>query len=255
MGKVYSFSSRRTHIGRCNTWAHWCADNDYELRWLREATTDMALEYLLDLEGLERSDNYRRSMLASLRKMEYLMLQRGWIKETFIPSDLTISAGPHRYGYRPDHALSIIACVAERDPEVALVLRVQMQAGLRLHEVTHLRTEFVDLEAGSVEVKGKGGKVRTARLLEPAVLDELPLNQRFVFSPETKFQRRVQARVRRACDELGIAPRGTHGFRATFAELRLERCAAQGAPEREARLELAKDLGHRRSEVTYAYVP
>jgi hypothetical protein len=72
------------------------------------------------LEDNEYSDNYRRSMLASIRKMEHLMLARGWIRRPFVPIDLSVKAGSPRYGYRYDRALTIIEKVAgQRSAESA----------------------------------------------------------------------------------------------------------------------------------------
>ncbi len=177
------------------------------------------------------------------------------IVSPIVPPDLTISAGPPRFGYRPDRAQAIIARVAVRHPQAALVLRLQLNAGLRLHEATHLRSEMVGVTAGTVRVKGKGGRVRTVRLLDTGVLAELPLDRRFVFPPTWAFRQRVQAEVRWACEGLRLACRGTHGFRATFAELRLEQLLAEGLSERQARRILATELGHNRTDVTRRYVP
>ncbi len=76
--KVYSWGSFRSHLQRLNTFARWC-QRHHGLRWLRDITPDMVVAYLAHLEAEERSANYRRSMLASIRKLEKLMLDRGWI--------------------------------------------------------------------------------------------------------------------------------------------------------------------------------
>jgi integrase len=135
------------------------------------------------------------------------------------------------------------------------VLRLQLEGGLRIHEALTLRSDKVNLEEGTVEVKGKGGRIRTVTLLDSAVLQELPLDCNFVFPPTPAFRRAVQAEVARACKELGIACRGTHGFRATYAERYLEERTDSGVSEREARKGLARRLGHNRTDVTRKYVP
>jgi integrase len=135
------------------------------------------------------------------------------------------------------------------------VLRLQLEGGLRIHEALTLRSDKVNLREGSVEVKGKGGRVRKVTLLDSSVLRELPLDRNFVFPPTPAFRRAVQAEVARACEELGIACRGTHGFRATYAERYLEKRTTEGSREREARKSLARQLGHNRTDVTRKYVP
>lgn len=127
--------------------------------------------------------------------------------------------------------------------------------GLRLDEVLHLRWDKINLLGPFVEVKGKGGRGRAVKMLDPDVLTRLPQGSKFVFSPTASFRRTVQRRVREACEELGLACKGTHGFRATFAERLLEDYLGIGLAEREARKAVSTALGHNRVAVTLRYVP
>jgi integrase len=60
--------------------------------------------------------------------------------------------------------------------------------------------------------------------------------------------------VRHACERLGIACYGTHGFRKTWAQEQYRQLRMQELDDREARCELAEGLGHGRPQVTYSYV-
>ena len=65
-------------------------------------------------------------------------------------------------------------------------------------------------------------------------------------SPRRSLPERARAWVRKACEDLGIRPLGTHGLRKTFASEEHRRLRAEGMEERQALRVLAKQLGHNR---------
>jgi integrase len=83
-----------------------------------------------------------------------------WVPHNSVPKDLSMPHGSSpRYSYAPEHEAAIVQHVAQRNSLAADVLRMQQAAGLRLEEAIHLRLDRIDFEQGTVEVKGKGGRI------------------------------------------------------------------------------------------------
>ena len=143
------------------------------------------------------------------------------------------------------------------NPKAADVLRFQLSAGLRLSEAVMLRSDEVDRAGETVTVKGKGGRIRTVKLLDTTVLKRLDMSQRFPLLRGLKhnWMREVEELVASACKALDIKSLGTHGFRATAAQKLYDELLPAGTGEREARRHVAEFLGHNRTDVTHHYVP
>ena len=65
-----------------------------------------------------------------------------------------------------------------------------------------------------------------------------------VFSSRRSLPERARAWVRKACEEPGIRPLGTHELRKTISSEDHRRLQAEGIEERQALREVAKQLGH-----------
>lgn len=194
----------------------------------------------------------------ALRRLDLYARLEGWTKRSFMPVDLTVPHGSRpRYSYTPEHAEQIIAHVAQRDPNAAEVLRWQLACGLRIDEAIRLRTDQIDFVQATVEVKGKGGKVRAVDIPDRALLDRLDRTVRFPLlkGNATSWTRQIERRVASACMELGITCQGTHALRACAAQRTLDDLSADGVGEREARRQISRLLGHNRSSVTNSYAP
>ena len=77
-----------------------------------------------------------------------------------------------------------------------------------------------------------------------------------IFNDRLTLPSRARQRVRKACLELGIPNRGTHGFRKHFATQEYAGQIEAGASDREALLTTSHQLGHNRINVTIqSYIP
>jgi hypothetical protein len=61
--------------------------------------------------------------------------------------------------------------------------------------------------------------------------------------------------VFKVTQDLGISASGIHRFRSNYARARYDELLAEGKTEREARKQVARELGHRRTSVTNSYIP
>ena len=129
-----------------------------------------------------------------------------------------------------------------------------------------LRERDLDRDAGTVWVSGanaKGGRARRVDLADDqtggalllAAIEAIPPGRNWLWTDGDRLAREVEEAIRAICDEEGIAPKGQHGLRATFAEDYLRRRIEGGLAEDQGRDALALLLGHNRRSVTYRYVP
>lgn len=248
----------RCYMGHCNRFAEW-ARRRYGIRFLRQIEPHMGAEYLEELKADKKSCYTLPAVRAALRKLRWGIKQAFGVWVETVPEDLklpkrTLQVRKQAGAYSPEEARAIMAAV--KGP-AGFALRVQYYLGLRVSEAVKLRPENVDLEAGIVRVKGKGGRLREvpipAELLPwlPDLVAATPPGQRLF----PVAARRVQEAVRKACLQAGISPHGTHGFRHSYAVNLYEELRSQGMSDRQARAVVTQRLGHNRIRVTVAYVP
>lgn len=147
----------------------------------------------------------------------------------------------------------------------AQVVELMLATGLRIQEAVYLRAEWIDLEARQVHLvkntsRTKGGKPRTTAPYDNAFDDfmaELKAqgaarsdDNGCVFEGRGDLPETVRAGIRRACRTLDVRPLGSHGFRKLNAQAMYKRLRGEGLDDEEARLEVARHLGHNRVRVT-----
>ncbi len=259
-GRIYGIRTMRTYVEDCSRFAKWARDQ-YGVRDIRQITPEMARAYLDGLAAKERSGGYIARVKAAIGKLSIALHGQKWELGAGWHSDRR----PER-SYSPVEAKRIEANIRERgrDKQPADVVGLQRIAGLRREEAVRLRGQDIDPKRCIIRVdKGtKGGRPREVRV-DPQHRDYLSsLKERaaqhrdgHVFQGRAGLGRRTEDAVRYACQRLGIQDRGTHGFRRMFAQERYRKYREQGLGDREARRELARDLGHGRIAVTYSYVP
>jgi integrase len=251
----------------------YCREN-YDIdRRIGNVTPAMAEAYVQGFCDNEYSGGYIGKLKAGIRKLDAGLKKRGW-RDKDAPDLLEPGGGWHsdrrpERAYSPQQAKHIIADMRERanDPQTASVVELQRIAGLRISEAVMLRGEDIDVEACTVRaVKGtKGGRPRTVHVDEEYadVLTRLKRKAEehrdgHVFRGRghrgQSLAKRTRGSVRHACERLGIACYGTHGFRKTWAQEQYRQLRMQELDDREARCELAEGLGHGRPQVTYSYV-
>ncbi len=268
--QIFSYESLHSHQQRTITQLRRLPD-DLRPKLLRDLSPVHIAWIRADMKQRGLSDTYIKNTLASFRKLGYALNQKGW--NTFPPLELvpnTLYEGLRqpapRGSYSAGDADRILAHVRQQPSgnDLALMLRLVQASGLRHSEIAHLRESNLDRERGILDVArtfAKGGRPRTVELDERvqtdirSVLADIPAGRNWLWTDGHRLARDLQDAIREACEELDIAPKGMHGFRATFAERYVLRRIDEGATENDARLEVSHALGHGRVSVTYRYVP
>jgi len=270
--RIFSFATITTYLEDGVRMVQWCQET-YGVRELSEITPAMVIEYVAHLIDAEVSGGYLGRVKAAIRKLDRGTRALSWQKRT-APEWLPAGGGWHsdarpERAYTLEQAEQLIAALAGAgDPQIALVVRLQCVAGLRVGEAAMVRGQDIDVAAGIVQVRrgSKGGRPRDVTI-DPQHREFLQrLQQRAaghrdgcVFQGRgdrgASLIQRTQTAVATACQTLGILCYGTHGFRKTYAQARYAEEFAAGATDRTAREQLTQELGHNRIAVTYSYVP
>jgi integrase len=233
-------------------------EQHYRIRQIRQITTEMLLAYIDQRKAADLSSRTLATEVTALRRLGMYAVLQHWLAHNFVPKDLSIPHGSQpRYSYAPASEQKIIEAVAAIEPLAGEVLRVQRDFGLRLNEAVRLRTDCIHFENNTIQVKGKGGRLRT---IESEQVQRLAALDRSRLYPLLKgnavsWKRRIERLVREACAKYQIACLGTHGFRAGAAQRTLDDLQDSGMLERAARQQVAKLLGHNRTAVTRSYAP
>jgi len=239
----------------------------------KELTGKRKLADLLDPDTVRRTlDTYYRdhqpstlrTVLAAISKVHQGSVQVGW---TEAPSPLTDDLREHvktyhddgdvrqpRFGYISEDAERIVEYLKENGSKFALPAEIALHCGLRISEIAGLRGQHVDLENMVLHVTGKGGKKRDVDL--PASLaEQINPSKQYLFDPSRSWKQSFYQAVRDAARALEIRVSGVHRLRANCFQNTYDELIAEGNSDQEARREVARKGGHKRTEVTYSYVP
>ena len=254
---TFSWASLRRYQRTAIEFVEW-AHERHGIHEIREVTTAMVVAYINERRARNLSPRTIATDITGLRRFGMYLVLEGWHQQNCVPDDLSEPHGSNpRYSYTPEHAGKVIEFVAKRDERAADVLRWQLACGLRISEAVRLRLDKLDFGHGTLETKGKGGKLRQLKVSDQALLERLDRTRRFPLlnGNATTQTRHIEDLVAEACTELNIAPIGTHGLRASAAQQMLDDQMASGVAERTARKNTARMLGHNRTSVTRSYAP
>jgi integrase len=250
------------------------------VKYLRDVTPAMVAWAFGAFEAQHLATNTLVTRLTALTRLEKIARQQKVIgnDQRLVPEGLKYKREfSPRGAYQMREARKIIRAVEAFDPLSALVLELQLSSGARLREAVTVRSDLIRdkrpgqlLEPGSPSelrgidsgrsvlfLEGKGGRQRVVELLDQRILDKLDLSRQYPLrsdQTQTTQMRAVQRALRRACDELKIKPRGTHGLRATAAQEHFRRQLAAGISEEQAQQATARWLGHGRTQVLKHYL-
>jgi len=160
-----------------------------------------------------------------------------------------------------------------KNPEMADIIFLAREQGVRIHEAVRLsRTDAEkSIREEVLTVKGKGGLIRQIPLKEQSkailkdAMNRVDRGQKlFVPSDQKAHQviQRVQDFVRhnrqKILDSHHTRPKGVeitmHGFRHAYAKEQYDHLIRAGLPEKQARFEVSKLIGHSREDVTRIYL-
>jgi len=266
---IRGITTMRGIVGDAYQFAHYVRVGWPEVHDLEQVVPAMAQSFLDDLAARGRSEGRVKCAAGRLRKLDAACRKTGVFSEeapALLPyrprgtkrSTLRV---PRRGAYTEEEAQRIIESVSARCGEAGRVLELMWAAGLRVSEAVYLRGLDIDPRNLTITLQGavnhaKGGRPRVIRLT-PEYQDLLERMRRLglegpdghLFSLRRRLRERMRARVKWACRLLGIEPRGSHGFRKTFANREFQRERSTGIPMRAAMRKVSQQLGHNRVSV------
>lgn len=164
---------------------------------------------------------------------------------------------PHRAYESPEKIITEIQDLKHR-----MAARSQLESGARIHEISLIKTHQLkgmgldratNKKCGVIEIKGKGGKIR-----ELCVRIDTYEKISNVIETEGKFcidKNAYRADLRHACEKCGERYTGSHGLRWKFAQERMEILqSAHGMSYEQSLLEVSRQLGHQRADITEHYL-
>lgn len=152
---------------------------------------------------------------------------------------------------------------------VADVMTLARHSGLRIHEAMRIDKAMAEkaVRTEVLTVKGKGGKIRdiplnreSKEVLQRASENANRGDKLFLREHEKTHLaiKQVQNWIGRHRDKFEVpgreAPATFHGLRHTFAQERYKECTTKGLNDYRARVEVSKELGHERDDVTRIYL-
>ncbi len=154
-------------------------------------------------------------------------------------------------------------------PVAWLIVELMIIVGLRISEAVYLRAENIDETERVVWLeknrnRSKGGRPRETLEYDKAGAAFMSALKRrgeqnptgHIFKNRASLGDQVGNEIRRACSALEIESLGSHAFRKRNAQDHHTRLMTQGLNDTEARLQVAKHLGHNRiNVVSESYVP
>lgn len=263
VGKIHAQRTMDAYLRGATAFAEWCHER-HGVKSVPEQLRHPAWgrEWLADLAARGLAPKTQGAYLSAILKLVEVVCpgrRRDWLAlRAAVPS----APAPGDRAWSAADAARLIAYVGERDPELALALRLIAATGARVHEVLRSRQHWHHaLHAGqvagaAVRLVGKGGKERVVAL--PAELAaELAVRlagwppDALVFAATSD---RLYGLLRRGCAALGIRRDGLHALRYGYAQRGHAALVAGGVPADEADARVSAQLGHRRPRVTRRYL-
>lgn len=149
------------------------------------------------------------------------------------------------------------------NPLHQLAATIQLQGGARSEGVTLIKLEqlkgykiddITKQTVGVIETKEKGGKVGDI-LVSPKTYAQLQTY--FQQNPDTNFKIKYQeysSDIKTTCQRLNITPKGSHGFRWTFAQNRVREYQKHGYSYEQALQGVSWEMKHFRASITEHYL-
>jgi len=257
------------------------ADN-YNLKTLANIQNKHLIEYVIERQSEAKSAATVKNDLAAIRyfhdqipQTRYLLSSNQVLSEKYINFNLE----RRRFGgidRRPtdlEYQALISLAKQTRNPEMALIIILGKEMGLRIHEAVRLNRTDIEraFREGFLTVKGKGGLIRQVPLNDVAItnlevaIKHIPRGQKLFVPPDQKAHQviqRVQDFIknnrRKIIDPLNSRPTGIeitiHSFRHAYAKEQYDSFILYGYPEDTARLKVAQLIGHNREDVTKIYL-
>lgn len=257
------------------------ADN-FNLKTLANIQNKHLVEYVIERQNEGKSAATIKNDLASIRyfhdqipQARYYLSSNQVLSEKFSEFSLERRSfgGVDRRPTQTEYKALVQLAEQTKNPDMAFVIILAKEMGLRIHEVIRLSRTDVEraFREGFLTVKGKGGLIRyvplndtAASTLELAIKD-IPRGEK-LFVPSTLKAHQVIQRIQdfiknnrhKIIDSLNTRPAGIeitmHSFRHAYAKEHYDTFLAHGYSEENARLKVAQLIGHNREDVTKIYL-
>jgi integrase len=227
--------------------------------------------YVAYLEGQWRSPAYIKTELSAIR---FFHDQVPNARHT-LPDNAQLNLQKRKFGgidrtwSRREFNLFVAKAMELGREDYAAIFCLARYAALRLHECFRVDTQIAAnaVKTGSITIKGKGGLVRTVPInlsIEIELKKMLAVTQRghklFVAAGDKTHlaMKRFEEFIRRHKPEIqdvgSTRPLHFHGLRHTRAAEWYEEFLGKGMDEKQARLAVARLLGHGRDDVAKVYL-
>lgn len=137
------------------------------------------------------------------------------------------------------------------------MVKMAFTFGLRIHETARIdKNDLLKaLKGGQLTVKGKGGLIRSIPIQDISLIErlykEIPMGEKIFVRNDEKTHHVInslQVFILRNQDKFRIGNDGTnrsyHGLRHFYAQNRYKKFLGEGYNDKQARLKVAKELGH-----------
>lgn len=149
---------------------YWAEKNNFELP---ELSRKDLREWLIDLAGENLSENSKRRMISALRGFYKFLQFDGHIAKNPAEDLIAPQKGLYLPKFLNQTEMENLLIVPDVSTEIGLrdrsILELMYACGLRVSEVCVLQYKDVDLDAGILTCKGKGGKTRRVPIGKSAV--------------------------------------------------------------------------------------
>ncbi len=177
--------------------------------------------------------------------------------------------GVDRTWSQREFGLFLCRCWEAGHEDYATVATLTYYAGLRIHECFRLDTAAAEnaLRAGTITVKGKGGKIRSVPINESIrielkkMLAVTPRGHKLFVPDDTSTHiaiNRFQQFICAVRDEIqgpdSTRPMTHHGLRHTYAARTYQALIDSGVSPADAHYQVSRLLGHERPDVTHIYL-
>ncbi|XKO54656.1 tyrosine-type recombinase/integrase [Lysinibacillus fusiformis] len=257
------------------------ADN-YNLKTLANIQNKHLIEYVIERQSEGKSAATVKNDLAAIRYFHDQIPQTRYLlssNQVLSEKNINFNLERRRFGgidRRPtnlEYQAFISLAKQTRNPEIAFIIILGKEMGLRIHEAVRLSRSDVEraFRESFLTVKGKGGLIRQVPLNDVAIttleaaIQNISRGQKIFVPPSQKAHQviqRVQDFIKnnrqKIIDPLNSRPKGIeitmHSFRHAYAKEQYDSFIFQGHSEDAARLKVAQLIGHNRDDVTKIYL-
>jgi len=254
---IHSFRTKEAYL---KVW-HQCLDHaktEYKVRDIEKLNAEHVSSFLLGRIRDDVSHQTYGQAAAALGKLESSLNGYAQVKGTGQIYDFRLAIRalqpeakdlskmqPGRAFRDPDRVISYL-----RDADFRLAATIQREAGLRVSEVTHIRSSQLKGE-GKIEVRGKGGKIRQAEIPRDTYQQ---LVARMKQSEEFRVNRDAYSSAVIRASETAGDKGSSHSFRHRWVQERMQEKLSEGKTWERALAEVSEEIGHTRAEITQHYL-